>query len=63
MDGYTEYGYRGLEELKQKEKEIEKLKEEISELKNAITKLWKICNDLQAKVSILLLTDYKNEHI
>ena len=31
--GYTEYGYRGLEELKQKDLLIEKLKKEIEELK------------------------------
>ena len=33
MDGYTEYGYRGLEEIKQKENEIERLREEVSKLK------------------------------
>ena len=30
--GYTEYGYRGLEELKQKDKTIQKLQEQIHEL-------------------------------
>ena len=30
---YSEYGYRGLEELKAKDAEIKKLKEKISELK------------------------------
>ena len=36
MDGYTEYGYRGLEEIKQKEKIIEKLREEVSKLKGQL---------------------------
>jgi len=30
---YSEYGYRGLEEIKVKDAEIKKLKEKISELK------------------------------
>ena len=30
---YSEYGYRGLEEIKAKDAEIKKLKEKISELK------------------------------
>jgi len=52
MDGYTEYGYRGLEEIKQKEKEIEKLKEQISNLKMQLQGMENRCNDLQAKASI-----------
>ena len=52
MDGYTEYGYRGLEELKQKDKEIEKLKEQISNLKMQLQGMENRCNDLQAKASI-----------
>lgn len=32
----TEYGYRGLEELKAKDKEIKKLKKEISDLKTQL---------------------------
>lgn len=50
--GYTEYGYRGLEELRQKDKEIEKLKEEISKLKMQLQGMENRCNDLQAKASI-----------
>ena len=50
--GYTEYGYRGLEELKQKDIEITKLKEEISKLKMQLQGMENRCNDLQAKASI-----------
>ena len=50
--GYTEYGYRGLEELRQKDVEIEKLKEEISKLKMQLQGMENRCNDLQAKASI-----------
>ena len=52
MDGYTEYGYRGLEEIKQKDKEIEKLREEILKLKGQLQSMENRCNDLQAKASI-----------
>ena len=50
--GYTEYGYRGLEELQAKDKEIAKLKEEISKLKMQLQGMENRCNDLQAKASI-----------
>ena len=50
--GYTEYGYRGLEEIKQKEKEIEQLREEVSKLKGQLQAMENRCNDLQAKASI-----------
>jgi hypothetical protein len=33
-EGYTEYGYRGLEEILKLKKEIEELKKEIELLKN-----------------------------
>jgi len=33
-EGYTEYGYRGTEELRIKEREIEQLKKRIEELEN-----------------------------
>ena len=33
---YSEYGYRGLEEIKAKDKEIKKLKKEISDLKTQL---------------------------
>ncbi len=52
MDGYTEYGYRGLEEIKQKDKEIERLREEVSKLKGQLQAMENRCNDLQAKASI-----------
>ena len=51
-DGYTEYGYRGLEELKQKDAEIEKLKDEISVLKMRLQRMENHANNLQAKASL-----------
>ena len=50
--GYTEYGYRGLEELRQKNEEIEKLKEEIGELKMQLQRMENHANNLQAKASL-----------
>ena len=50
--GYTEYGYRGLEELRTKDIENQKLREEISELKGKLQAMENRCNDLQAKASI-----------
>lgn len=50
--GYTEYGYRGLEELKQKDKTIQKLQEQIHELQIQLQRMENRCNDLQAKASI-----------
>ena len=50
--GYTEYGYRGLEELRQKDAEIEKLKHEIGELKMQLQRMENHANNLQAKASI-----------
>ena len=35
-EGYTEYGYRGLEEIKRLQEQITKLKEEIEELKEEL---------------------------
>jgi|TARA_B100000902_G_scaffold177492_1_gene170967 cell division protein FtsB len=51
-DGYTEYGYRGLAELKIKDQEIEKLKEEIGELQMRLQRMENHANDLQAKASL-----------
>ena len=51
-DGYTEYGYRGLEELKQKDAEIEKLKDEISVLKMRLQRMENHANNLQARASL-----------
>ncbi len=50
--GYTEYGYRGLEELQVKDKEIAQLKEEISELKIQLQRMENHANNLQAKASL-----------
>ena len=50
--GYTEYGYRGLQELKAKDLEIITLKEEISKLRMQLQGMENRCNDLQAKASI-----------
>lgn len=35
-EGYTEYGYRGLEEIKRLEGQIEELKKELEELKEEL---------------------------
>jgi len=51
-DGYTEYGYRGLAELKAKDEEIAKLKEEIGELQTQLQRMENHANDLQAKASL-----------
>ena len=42
-EGYTEYGYRGLEEIKKLQKEIEELKKYIKQLedKNEIQRIRK----------------------
>ena len=50
--GYTEYGYRGLEELKAKDEEIAKLKEEIGELRHRLQLMENHANNLQAKASM-----------
>mgnify|MGYP001327538385 CR=1 FL=1 len=50
--GYTEYGYRGLEEVKAKDKIIEQLKQENAKLKTQNQLLENKANDLQAKASI-----------
>ena len=49
--GYTEYGYRGLEELKAKEKIIEQQRLEINNLRNQLQSMENRCNDLQARAS------------
>ena len=50
-NGYTEYGYRGLEELKAKDELIEQLMLEVNELRNRLQQAENRCNDLQAKAS------------
>jgi hypothetical protein len=50
--GYTEYGYRGLEELQAKDREIAQLKQEIGELKIQLQKMENHANNLQAKASL-----------
>jgi peptidoglycan hydrolase CwlO-like protein len=49
--GYTEYGYRGLEELRQKDQKIQQLQEQISKLQTQLQMMENRCNDLQAKAS------------
>tara|TARA_B100001250_G_scaffold414468_1_gene453062 strand:- start:8341 stop:8496 length:156 start_codon:yes stop_codon:yes gene_type:complete len=39
-EGYTEYGYRGLEEIKRLEEKIVELKKEIEELRNSSYNYW-----------------------
>jgi hypothetical protein len=50
-DTYTEYGYRGLEELRARDEIIKQLKEENSKLKMQMQVMENRCNDLQAKAS------------
>ena len=50
-DTYTEYGYRGLEELRARDESIKQLKEEVSKLKMQMQVMENRCNDLQAKAS------------
>jgi hypothetical protein len=49
---YSEYGYRGLEEIKAKDKEIKKLKEKISELKVRLQQSENQSNIYMAKANI-----------
>ena len=51
FDTYTEYGYRGLEELRARDEIIKQLKEEVSKLKMQMQVMENRCNDLQAKAS------------
>lgn len=48
----TEYGYRGLEELKEKDKEIAKLKKEIGKLKIQLQEMENKANNLQSIASL-----------
>jgi hypothetical protein len=50
-DTYTEYGYRGLEELRARDEIIKQLKEEVGKLKMQMQVMENRCNDLQAKAS------------
>ena len=49
---YSEYGYRGLEEIKAKDAEIKKLKEKISELKVRLQKSENQSNLYMAKANL-----------
>lgn len=49
---YSEYGYRGLEEIKAKDKEIKQLKEKISELKVRLQQSENQSNILMAKANL-----------
>ena len=50
-DTDTEYGYRGLEELRARDEIIKQLKEEVSKLKMQMQVMENRYNDLQAKAS------------
>ena len=50
--GYTEYGYRGLEELRAKNEKIQQLEAEISDLKIRLQQMENHANNLQAKASL-----------
>ena len=50
--GYTEYGYRGLEELKQKDEIIAQLKQQVADLQIQLQRMENHANNLQAKASL-----------
>lgn len=52
QDGYTEYGYRGLEELRTKDEEIRQLQQQISELQMQLQRMENHANNLQSKASL-----------
>ena len=49
---YSEYGYRGLEEVKAKDAEIKELKKEISELKMKLQEAENQSNNLMARANL-----------
>ena len=49
---YTEYGYRGLEELKQKDEIIAQLKQQVADLQIQLQRMENHANNLQAKASL-----------
>tara|TARA_R110002074_G_scaffold235349_2_gene407255 strand:- start:6386 stop:6559 length:174 start_codon:yes stop_codon:yes gene_type:complete len=49
---YSEYGYRGLEEVLAKEAEIKELKKEISELKMKLQEAENQSNNLMARANL-----------
>ena len=51
-NGYTEYGYRGLEELKQKDEIIAQLKQQVADLQIQLQRMENHANNLQAKASL-----------
>ena len=61
MDGYTEYGYRGLEEIKKLQDEINLLKKQIAEetkekygLMKRITELLKEIDELKSQQAAIV---------
>ena len=52
QNGYTEYGYRGLEELRTKDEEIQQLQQQISELQMQLQRMENHANNLQSKASL-----------
>ena len=52
QNGYTEYGYRGLEELRTKDEEIRQLQQQISELQMQLQRMENHASNLQSKASL-----------
>ena len=51
-DTYTEYGYRGLEEIRARDEIIEQLKQEVGKLKMQMQVMENNSNNLQANASL-----------
>tara|TARA_Y100000389_G_scaffold32646_1_gene27739 strand:+ start:3577 stop:3750 length:174 start_codon:yes stop_codon:yes gene_type:complete len=51
-DTYTEYGYRGLEEIRARDEIIEQLKQEVGKLKMQMQVMENHSNNLQANASL-----------
>jgi len=50
MDGYTEYGYRGLEEIKKLQSEISELKKQIADENIKVAELTCELNELRDRM-------------